>query len=936
MVRLFKPVALCIPLALAISCTGLLETVRPSSDRNVTFSATREHITRTALKGNSVNWLYGDRIAVFSGSAKAEFVASEISGATCSFTGIISDGGDGVYALYPFSSEASCSSSVISATLPSVQKAVKGGFDPASALSVASSAEVGADMTFRNVGSVIRFSISRETAADLVEVTLKSTSGAALSGKAEVSFSDGVPVIGITDGSDEVTLQGHFEEGEYCFVVFPGAHDGLTLSFRKARSTGVMTSAFKGTFDRSTSSDMGLLSPASWVESDNYQPVDLNITFYDGAGFVNPFASPDLTALSTMTTSPSYMGTRTEFKLSESDGGYTFAAFGSKGILRTSSGIAIGSSSGDYFEFPGIPGLCLNRVVITAASGMSGGVSIASDEGTEVLGGSVIRPAAAGGDVLDWTLYGSERGRAYRLQSASAAFMYIRSIYLEYGLDPIAPVSGNVSPFDYGLREATTGEERFQALYRAHVAALGLGVEVDYSDVGTVELVIPSGARSIPLTRNTDFKNTVFKVRNDAAKFFLFSMENVFSRISVNGTQIDAADYSSSSVLSRGLHILKIMDDKHWVDDREGFDHPHDRGDAVLVRDGVGSCTPVASYSTAATLINAEWCPADDSLKSFSNVTLIRDVASTQNCCLVAFRGQNNVLISNVTIQTPSYTGINGDTVIDVRYCTNVLCEDMVFNGLYCEEHASGYGLSFNVTWNTTFRRITSHNLWAAFGCNNMQDSFLEDSDVERFDIHCYGKNITIRNTTLTGKGLPCSSVYGTILCENVKFVDCYLYSMRADYNSYVPFDLVIRDCEYYPTTQNGLINIGRLDMNINARPELARKCWPNLDIDGLDVHFPVAPSLFSFYLFPDSKRYDQPIGYISSVKVRDMEYIYSANSTFRTYVVTTPVDVENNFLLELDNVRFLPQGVSGNARVTMNIKGNASSKVTNSKAYVD
>ena len=54
-----------------------------------------------------------------------------------------------------------------------------------------------------------------------------------------------------------------------------------------------------------------------------------------------------------------------------------------------------------------------------------------------------------------------------------------------------------VSPFDFGLREATGGMGRYFALYNAHVAALQQGVEVDYSGVDTLELELPPSWKSI-------------------------------------------------------------------------------------------------------------------------------------------------------------------------------------------------------------------------------------------------------------------------------------------------------------------------------------------------------------------------------------------------------------------------------------------------------
>ena len=931
--RVASLLSLC-ALGIVLSCTQHPDPAENAAVRTVSFRATGENATRTSLHGNDVYWSEGDLAAVFSADGAAAFSASEVEGASCTFTGRMPESGGTVYALYPYSAEAACNQGVISAVLPPVQCPVAGGFDPSAALSVSAADRAGDAMSFKNVGALVRFSISEETARDLVAVVLKSTAGTPLSGRADISLASGVPAVTVTEGSDEVTLQGSFEAGEYCFVVLPGSHHGLSLTFKKATLTGRMTSSFNASFERSTSSQMGTLAPASWEASSEYEPLTLELNFSNGSAFVNPFEYPDLMRLSTSTGAPSFPGTRAEFTLPASQGGYTCAAFGSKGVSRSSGVLIIGQSMGDYFECPGIPGLCLNRITLVAGGAIAG-ASISTDEGKAVTGGALVCSASAKGETLSWTLYGAERGRAYRLQNAASAYLSLQSLRLEYAPAPNALPAGTVSPFDYGLREATTGEARYEAIYKAHCAAVALGLGLDYSGVGTVELTVPSTSKAIPLPPATDFKGTVFKVRNDAKKCFLFSMEKIFSRVAVSGAQIDAADYSAVPALAGGLHLLRIQDDRHWVDDREGFDHPADRADVVLVRDGVGSNGPVASYSTDVTRINAEYCDADDTQKSFCNVTLVRDAASRQIVNLLSVRGVNNLYLGNVRIETPSGTGIYDDTAIDIRHCTNVTCEDLTFDGLYCDTHETGYGLSINNTWNAVFRRIHSHNGWAAFGCNNMQDSTLEDSDVERFDIHCYGRNITVRNSTLTGKGIPCSSIFGTILCEHVTFSDCFTYSMRTEYNAFTPFDIVLKDCELIAGSQHALVNIGKVDAKINPRPELAKKHWPNLEVDGLTVRLIAGASTFSLFHLSDIQKYPDPLGHLSRIKVKGLKYVYKTSSPVRTYVVYWPITVENPCEVEFDSVDFLPEGVAGPARVTLNLNGNVTSKVVDSNISI-
>ncbi len=109
----------------------------------------------------------------------------------------------------------------------------------------------------------------------------------------------------------------------------------------------------------------------------------------------------------------------------------------------------------------------------------------------------------------------------------------------------------------------------------------------------------------------------------------------------------------------------------------------------------------------------------------------------------------------------------------------------------------------------------------------------------------------------------------------------------------------------------------------------------PNLEVDGLTVRLVAGESAFAFYHLSDSPKYPSPIGHISSVKVKDLNYVFKTNTTVRTYVVYAPVTVENPCRVEFDHVNFLPEGAAGPARVTLNMNGNVTTKITDSNISI-
>ena len=118
-----------------------------------------------------------------------------------------------------------------------------------------------------------------------------------------------------------------------------------------------------------------------------------------------------------------------------------------------------------------------------------------------------------------------------------------------------------VSPCWYGLDEAKTDVERFYALYNTHVAALELGVDVNYDGVDKLDIEIPADAKPIPLTSYNLFKNLVLNVKNNSKHFFLFEMVQPADSIVVDKELIDKGHFESVKELRTGNYLLILRDD---------------------------------------------------------------------------------------------------------------------------------------------------------------------------------------------------------------------------------------------------------------------------------------------------------------------------------------------------------------------------------------
>ena len=461
-----------------------------------------------------------------------------------------------------------------------------------------------------------------------------------------------------------------------------------------------------------------------------------------------------------------------------------------------------------------------------------------------------------------------------------------------------------ISPLDYGLKKARTGEERYEVLYKAHAEALRLGKAVDYSGIKKIDLVIPKGAKSIPLTERTDFRGATITVTNNSKTLFLFEYKQEVLPIAVNAGDVDRQSYTAPQ-LRKGLYLLSVTDEKPWVENREGYSYGATRKDIVLIEDGAGLDGPCSPYNNKASKPGCVYRPVSKAEKSFANVVFKRLPGSTFLTKLVKFSYENNVRIENVSITTPAGT-LYGDQAICVYDCTNVLLDNITIDGTYSTTEKFGYGISMNNVWNVECRNIQATTAWGVFGDNNVHQIRLEDCIVNRFDIHCYGKDVLCEGCTFNGTGAQYSSVFGTIEYRNCVFNDASPYLNRADYNAYVPFDLVLKDCVINTSaTRNYLFNLRTWSETVNNREELKKKCWPDVTIVNLTVKMVEGIKAFELFRVPSKYTNKNLVGGLSSITIRGLSFHYPENMAPVPFKLSSAaVRLENNVKLSMEDVK--------------------------------
>ena len=267
---------------LILSAALLLSMAACTKEMAVEVASTEQQITLTAYNATTkaslqeadgkVFWEAGDKIKLYytylneKGSAvtKNTDLTADITApsATSKFTGTIStlnadldNMENPFWGVYPSKAASSSDGHSVKVTLPAMQVAHAGTFDPAAYITIGTSKDL--TMGFQAVGGGIRFSVTRD---DIKSVSIKGANPAdTLAGSATLIIEEGVPsVVGTTSASMSVVLNAPegetLEPGKYYYITtLPvDLKDGFEMTFRTAKKSATRTVTKAVTIKRST------------------------------------------------------------------------------------------------------------------------------------------------------------------------------------------------------------------------------------------------------------------------------------------------------------------------------------------------------------------------------------------------------------------------------------------------------------------------------------------------------------------------------------------------------------------------------------------------------------------------------------------------------------------------------------------------------------
>ena len=486
----------------------------------------------------------------------------------------------------------------------------------------------------------------------------------------------------------------------------------------------------------------------------------------------------------------------------------------------------------------------------------------------------------------------------------------------------------SISPNECGLLTAVSGEDRYWALYVTHTRAIKENLVVDYSGISSIDISIPKDAKSIPLGKTNDFGGVVFNVLNDQFDMFLFTIDNKPLEISnIKKKDIDGGKFKKYVQLNKGCHLLSIYDKKPWVENRRGYSYGHIRKDIILVNHGKAMNQTIMPYDNEFSEPVCFYYPIYLKEVTLSNMVFNRIEGSKHMTFLCSITGVDILLLSNIYIYTPQ-NNKDSDQAIRINDCTNVLFENVSIDGTYSRADYSGYGVSMNNVWNFKATKMIGHGNWGVFGTNNINNSQFDSCDINRYDIHCYGRDVSFNNVVFRDRYNSFSSVYGNISFKNCKFINFVPVVCDASYNAHVGYDVFFKDCEFVTKHDTPQLIYDLFVSGNNSRPELNKKCLPNVSIDNFLLHVnEISPNAYLFFIEGNGLE-KKTIDYISSVSIKGFKILYDGNvkrNPADFFISNMPIEVENKIQFNFEDVDII-----GNITATRERKGKIIKRIGN------
>lgn len=468
-------------------------------------------------------------------------------------------------------------------------------------------------------------------------------------------------------------------------------------------------------------------------------------------------------------------------------------------------------------------------------------------------------------------------------------------------LSSVNGLAKTVSPLQYGIMEAKSGEDRYYALKRCHEDAVKNGYNISYKGINEIQISVPEDAVILPLPDVTDFAGVRMVMNNNTKNFRMFQLQGTCELIEgVTGKIIDRGDYAGIDKLAKGLMFVYLQDENPWINTRLGYNSTavYKRKDILVVKNGKAQNCPIMPYDNANSKPTVWYSHVSGRKKVIKNLEFERTAGSTFISTPLALRFMYNVEISNITVTTPKESKIDqGDGCFIIEDCARITMNDIRIDGTYSTPKLTGYGVRLLNVYDMRINRMNAYGDWGIFGNYNVNQVQLKNCDINRFDVHYYGKDIKSDHCTYRDLYNQFASVYGDVSFRNCEFIDHTPVLIESSFNAYTPFNLKFINCRFHLSKKhNYLITLFGVKAPYNDRPELRRKSLPNITMNNCLIYLDNDVDKWQL-IKTHGVAYKDTFDYITDVVINNVRVVSDNQKSFEMFSeelkTTKPVTVK-------------------------------------------
>lgn len=446
----------------------------------------------------------------------------------------------------------------------------------------------------------------------------------------------------------------------------------------------------------------------------------------------------------------------------------------------------------------------------------------------------------------------------------------------EHNIELSGSIKGNLSPIMFGLNSTNDKDSNvynYKSIFYTYKNANKLECNVKWEDVNKVEMEIPNGFPYITLTQNNDFCNTSFIVTNKSHKECIFKLEksNDFVQIDIDKTTLGGSDYSQYTYFDNGTYLLSIYDQNIWTHRTDSADDSDFyRKDLIVIKDNTALNLPCFTYNTESSLPYCKYRKISENRFTFKNINITcKDCQYVTNILVIS--GILDIDIDNVKIEiADNNQDLSHGVLFSFLDCANLNISNTSVYGTY-DNYGFAYGFHLQNCTNINIDNLTTINKnWGVFGTQCLNNVKVSNSNINRFDIHCYGKDITINNCSFKHKYNSISGIFGNVVYNNCQFEYQVPLVYDNSYHVFSPFNLILNNCTFVLNNKDFCVfSMSSSDVTIYDRDEIKEFCLPNICINNLYI------KKYDYYdkegrvvLYKTGYNKDIVAKYISNVKI--------------------------------------------------------------------